>query len=132
MPIMRIGNPVMQDSTRLKRLSGMLEMREMPPQQVIAREVGVNQSLVSRAKTGQLKRMTGHARALCEYAEAKAAQIAALRKARSGRTHGGPTLAEDVLVDCQRYLDDGCDPLVLRDQLGVLRRAQAAGRSAEG
>lgn len=126
MLVMRICKRVMQDSTRLKKLSSALKMREMPSQQAIARDVGVNQSLVSRAKTGKLKRMTGCARALCEYAEAKAAQVEALRKARAGRTHGGPTLADDVLVDCQRYLDDGCDPLVLRDQLGVLRRAQGA------
>lgn len=121
---MRICKRIMEDSNRLFRLAEILNLVGMPTQTTIARGANVHQSLVSRAKRGLLKRLTPKVGELCDYAESRAAQIERFRAERQERRERRPALAEDVLSDCRRYLDEGCDPVVLRDQLNVLRRAQ--------
>ena len=114
----------MDESNLLDRLAMALQTAGMPTQIAIARAVGVDQPLVSRARRGELKRVTTRVRALCEYAERRAAEINELEVERARRVKRKPSLAHDVLKDCRHYLSDGCDPAVLRDQLRVLRRAQ--------
>ncbi len=114
----------MEESDLLDRLSNALRKAGMPTQTAISRAVGVDQPLVSRARRGELKRVTDRVRKLCEYAERKAEEIDALEVVRARRTRKRPSLAREVLKDCRHYLSDGCDPAVLRDQLKVLRRAQ--------
>lgn len=119
-----IAIPDMDDSDLLRRLSVALNLVGMPTQMAISRELGVDQPLVSRARRGQLRRVTPRVRNLCEYADRKASEIGRLKHGRDEHTKRYPTLAQEVLTDCRAYLDEGCDPLVLRDQLKVLRRAQ--------
>lgn len=114
----------MDESNLLDRLAKALRMAGMPTQTAISRAVGVDQPLVSRARRGELKRATQRVRALCEYAERKAAELEELDVDRARRAKRKPSLAREVLKDCRHYLSDGCDPAVLRDQLKVLRRAQ--------
>lgn len=114
----------MDESDTLDRLAKALQTAGMPTQTAISRAVGVDQPLVSRARRGELKRVTKRVRALCEYAERRAAEIDDLEVVRTRRAKRKPSLAREVLKDCRHYLSDGCDPAVLRDQLRILRRAQ--------
>ena len=114
----------MNDTELLQRLAATLNLAGMPTQTAISREVGVDQPLVSRARRGQLKRVTPRVRRLCEYAESKADEIGRLKRRRHERAKRRPSLVQEVLTDCRAYLRDGCDPIILRDQLAVLRRAQ--------
>jgi hypothetical protein len=114
----------MSDLDQLSRLAEMLKKPGMPKQTAISREVGVDQPLVSRARRGGLKRITDRVRRLCEYAEKKAHEIDQLQVGRARRARRHPSLALEAMFDCRAYLRDGCDPVVLREQLKILRRAQ--------
>lgn len=114
----------MNESNALKWLAMALGKAGMPTQTVIARVVGVDQPLVSRARRGDLKRITPRVRRLCEYAERKAGEIDQLHRSQVRRAERRPSLALEAMTDCRDYLKDGCDPVLLRDQLKVLRRAQ--------
>lgn len=114
----------MSESDLLDRLAAALRKAGMPTQSAISRVVGVDQPLVSRASRGELKRVTERVRRLCEYAERKAGEIDGLSAARARRARRRPSLALEAMSDCRDYLKDGCDPVVLREQLKVLRRAQ--------
>lgn len=114
----------MDDSELLDGLAKALRTAGMPTQTAISHAVGVDQPLVSRARRGELKRVTARVLKLCEYADRKAAALKEIKVSRARQAKLKPTLAREVLKDCQHYLNDGYDPTILKDQLRVLRRAQ--------
>lgn len=129
------------DAEELGRLALMLRSDQMPVQEVIASEVGVAQSLVSRARNGRLRRITLKVRGLIEYAGGRidaerlagivAAAIDAEAAAANGVDDGAVPVAKpplryrkEALDGVRSYLDEGYDPRLVIEQLAVLRRAQ--------
>lgn len=131
----------------LTELKLLLGNDQLPVQQEVARAAGVHQSLVSRALSGQLRRVTGKVNALLEYARSRAGADAALLAAKMARgmtttvasttrkteRKSDPRSAPEVAAESYRrqardgietYLSDGYDPRLLVEQLAVLRRAQ--------
>jgi hypothetical protein len=128
----------MDDRAFLDQLARTLATPGMPTQAALANAVGVDQPLVSRAKKGKLLRVTPRVAKLAEYASMRAKQMSPQKTATGEsapltalREKYPPTsrLGEKVLDECRAYLSEGCDPVVLRDQIALLRRAQK-GRTA--
>ena len=128
----------------------MLGSAQLPVQERIAQDLGVDQPFISNARNGKLKRVTPRVTKLHEYARMRieAASIAhtaaneidaeappnpaspASGKPPSATRH---RYAEDALAGVKAYLQDGYDARLIVEQLAVLRRAQRVrvpGRSA--
>lgn len=126
MRICDTSKSLMSKSDLLTRLAAILHKPGMPTQSAISHAIGVDQPMVSRARNGELKRVTKRVRRLYEYADRKAAELDALTSATATRVGKRPSFTTEVLKDCKDYLRDGYDPAILRDQLKVLRRAQGS------
>lgn len=116
---------------KLERLAKQLKLDHLPSQETIAMAVGVDQPLVSRARNGELRRMTDRVERLAKYVNMR---IIRLRRAKPLAQPVNPSKDEprrkvelEALATCQEYLEQGCDPKVLIDQVGLLRRAQFIG-----
>lgn len=141
------------DDLDLGVLAGRLTAAGMPTQAVIAREAGVSQSTVSRAAQGLIKTGSDGARRLWDFTAGRAA-IVATSPAPAGRAprSAGPSrrrprprarldrssatdlsaltrpeLGELAIAGLRDYLADAFDPLLVIEQLSVLRRAQDRG-----
>jgi hypothetical protein len=132
----------------LTALAERLVTEGMPVQTVIADEAGVSQSTVSRAIQGKIKTSSKGARRLWDYASGRMAILetsgAADGSSRAPRRRGGhrtrnpsrrppPTrslsgdreaLAEVAIKGLRDYLHDSFDPMLIIEQLAMLRRAQ--------
>jgi predicted XRE-type DNA-binding protein len=137
----------------LAELEMLLASDQLPVQEEVAEAAGVHQSLVSRARNGQLKRITGKVEALLEYARsrvdaeqvaaaaAKAIEVDLAKVPESSVADDEPVTGTrrsarrrvDAAVDGYRrqardgvetYLNEGYDPRLIVEQLVVLRRAQ--------
>jgi hypothetical protein len=117
------------DHEKLAELSTWLKRSGLPTQKALALGAGpgVDQALVSRARNGELRRFKGRVIRLHDYVSMR---IAELGDAEASVSAGDDDAAVDdaarsrALMSCRRYLDEGCDPQVLVDQLVILRRAQ--------
>lgn len=135
------------DAVILERLALMLASPQLPVQQVIAGEAGITQSLVSRARNGKLRRVTGKVRRLAEYAggrigaeelaviaaQAIDSEFAPKKSVSEGTAAGLPKpppkrYRKEALDGLRSYLDEGYDPRLIVEQLAVLRRAQKVRR----
>lgn len=130
----------------LAELKTLLASSQMPVQLQIAAEVGVAQSLVSRAQNGQLRRVTDKVDRLVEYARSRigAAELAEIAAAaldadvgQVAKTDDSKSAGRDQHVErftrkaregIEAYLADGYDPRLVVEQLAVLRRAQRVRR----
>jgi hypothetical protein len=132
----------------LTALAERLVTEGMPVQTVIADEAGVSQSTVSRAIQGKIKTSSKGARRLWDYASgrmailesASAADSSSRAQRRPGRhrtrnpsrrpasTRSLPgdreSLAEVAIKGLRDYLDVSFDPMLIIEQLAMLRRAQ--------
>ncbi len=153
---MRVGSPSVGEV--LAELKLLLASDQLPVQIEVARAAGVHQSLVSRARNGQLKRVTVKVEALLDYARLRvgAEESAAIAAnavdaevaipseqsdadgQRSTPTGHPSRRRVDPEVEGYRrqardgvetYLNDGYDPRLIVEQLAVLRRAQRLRRS---
>jgi transcriptional regulator with XRE-family HTH domain len=142
------------DEIDLKVLTDRLTVVGMPTQAVIARESGVSQSTVSRASQGLIKTPSDGARRLWTYTSSRLEVIASTpagraeqaldripksrrkrqRRRQPDQKHGSdmttlsaPELRELAVAGLQDYLADAFDPLLIIEQLSVLRRAQDRG-----
>lgn len=116
---------------KLERLAKQLKSDHLPSQEAIASAVGVDQPLVSRARNGELRRLTSRVERLAKYVNMRIIRL------RGSRLSAGPVDPQEIkpkhmveleaLATCQEYLRQGCDPKVLIDQVGLLRRAQFIG-----
>lgn len=125
----------------------MLASAQLPVQQKVAEELGVAQSLVSRARNRRLRRVTPKVRLLIDYAtsridaeelatiaaraleaDADAAKVAASRTepARSSPSDG--RFRKQAIEGVKAYIADGFDPRLIVEQIAVLRRAQRVRR----
>lgn len=139
----------------LKVLAHRLTIVGMPTQAVIARETGVSQSTVSRASQGLIKTASDGARRLWAYSSGRLEVVASTpmaraeqatgrtaiklrRKPRGRRQPDGVAVAEIAglstpelralaIAGLKDYLADSFDPLLVIEQLSVLRRAQDRG-----
>lgn len=133
----------------LEVLSQLLGSSQLPVQQIIAREVGVAQSLVSRARNGKLTRITEKVQRLVDYvhsrieAEEVAASLAVSTAAENAEQQDvGPAIldadtsksslstsySKQAMEGVRAYLRDGYDPRLIVEQIAVLRRAQQVRR----
>jgi len=133
----------------LEVLSQLLGSSQLPVQQIIAREVGVAQSLVSRARTGKLTRITEKVQRLVDYvhsrieAEEVAASLAvstaaenaeqqdvdpAILDADTSKSSLFSSYSKQAIEGVRAYLRDGYDPRLIVEQIAVLRRAQQVRR----
>lgn len=133
----------------LDRLSALLRSDQMPKQEELAAQVGVAQSLVSRARNGKLRRKTDKVVALWDYASSliTAEQLARTAAAEIDAGASAPAPDGEPAMKGKRpkpardrafrkaaetgikaYLDDGYDPRLIVEQLAVLRRAQQVRR----
>ena len=133
----------------LEVLSQLLGSSQLPVQQIIAREVGVAQSLVSRARNGKLTRITEKVQRLVDYvhsrieAEEVAASLAVSTAAENAEQQDvGPAIldadtsksslsssySKQAIEGVRAYLRDGYDPRLIVEQIAVLRRAQQVRR----
>lgn len=133
----------------LDALALLLGSSQLPVQQTIAREIGIAQSLVSRARNGKLTRITEKVRKLIEYAHLRAdAAVLATNLAASideefseaanptvqlveqDRSKAQPldNYSKEALEGIKTYLKEGYDPRLIVEQLAVLRRAQQVRR----
>lgn len=143
------------DEFDLKALARRLTVLGMPAQTVIARESGVSQSTVSRASQGLIRTPSDGARRLWTYTSGRLEVIASTPAGRaeqpSGRTAtksrrkpqrrrqpdhtragdmavlSKPELKALAMAGLEDYLADAFDPLLVIEQLSVLRRAQDRG-----
>lgn len=142
----------------LAELQALLASDQLPVQEKVAEATGVHQSLVSRARNGQLRRMTDKVEALLEYARSRVGdeeravaaaeevdadlvaepepRLAADRPvspaSRSARHQSDPAAEgyrRQARDGVETYLDEGYDPRLIVEQLAVLRRAQRLRRS---
>lgn len=140
----------------LKELAVMLASPQLPVQERIAKDLGVDQPFVSNARNGKLKRVTPRVIRLREYASmridaAAAAKSAAeeidaevestsstARRRPESRVPSSSAVRrydDDAIAGVKAYLQDGYDARLIVEQLAVLRRAQRVripGRSASG
>jgi len=140
----------------LRALAERLVTEGMPVQTVIADEAGVSQSTVSRAIQGKIKTNSKGAGKLWDYTSARMAILEtscatdsssrAPRRRELHRTHNpsrrGPStpnrtlprdregLAEVAIKGLRDYLDDSFDPMLIIEQLAMLRRAQDTKRKS--
>lgn len=139
-----LGEPI-----DLALLARRLVLEGMPVQSVIAMEAGVSQSTVSRAIQGRIKTSSPGARRLWDYTSSRVVLLdggeeecgrrssqktAARRAPRVPRRRtdqlaepiipNREKLAEEALSGLRDYLNDAFDPLLVIEQLAVLRRAQ--------
>lgn len=130
----------------LAELKTLLASSQMPVQLQIAAEVGVAQSLVSRAQNGQLRRVTDKVDRLVAYARSRVgaaglAEIAAAAlesdvgpvaktdgSGHTEREHHVERFTRKAREGIEAYLADGYDPRLVVEQLAVLRRAQRVRR----
>lgn len=117
------------DQKRLEDLSLRLKTPGLPGQSALARGAGVDQPLVSRALNGELVRFTPRVERLSDHVDMRISSLAPMRASQVAAVKQGRRLPEGravqrALETCKRYLSDGCDPAVLVDQVGILRRAQ--------
>lgn len=153
---MRVDDP--SPAKLLVELKLLLASDQLPVQLEVAKAADVHQSLVSRARNGQLKRVTSKVTALLDYARScvdaeerarAAAQaidieadiptaIVAGGSPRTMRTATSLPSDERVGADAFRkqaregvdaYLNEGYDARLIVEQLAVLRRAQRLRRS---
>lgn len=131
-------------------LARLLGSDQLPVQQAIAKEVGVAQSLISRARNGKLTRITDNVRKLIDYAHsragaadleviARASVDADVREAElsvdapvvqvSKRAAPVANYSKEAREGLKAYLKDGYDPRLIVEQLAVLRRAQQVRRA---
>lgn len=134
----------------LAELRTLLASDQLPVQEEVAKAAGVHQSLVSRARNGQLRRVTGKVQALLDYARscvgaersaaAAAREIEAdlseapdaggqssrrvRRKDRRAADPAGEGYRRQARDGVETYLNEGYDPRLIVEQLAVLRRAQ--------
>lgn len=132
----------------------MLASAQLPVQERIAEDLGVDQPFISNARNGRLKRITPRVVRLHEYATMRIAAAAAAQAAAdeidaevapafpssSSKPIAGNTPSsavrrydDDALAGVKAYLKDGYDARLIVEQLAVLRRAQRVrvpGRSA--
>lgn len=132
----------------LTALAERLVIEGMPIQTVIAAEAGVSQSTVSRAIQGKIKTRSKGARKLWDYAFRRTAILGtsaptdASRKTprrrelqRTPNPSRRPSISRDLPSDredlaevaingLRDYLDDSFDPMLIIEQLAMLRRAQ--------
>ena len=124
---MRYVQAAMSPRLYLSSLASLLRQPGIPPQTEIAQALGVDQPFVSRAKADQLIRITERVRALRKYASER--RRAYRRDAHRPAPDQPEAVQEEVrdaaIAACQDYLEAGFDPRVLRDQVALLRRAQA-------
>lgn len=118
----------MDRSTYFARLKVLLDQPGLPTQEEIAKAIGVHQSLVSRAATGELVRITDRVRRLRRYAGMRVRNYR--RAGLAGPTGSSKPVMGGVdrrgaIAECRSYLEAGFDPRVLRDQVVLLRRAQS-------
>jgi transcriptional regulator with XRE-family HTH domain len=143
------------DQFNLATLAKRLVLEGMPVQTIIANEAGVSQSTVSRAVQGKIKTSSDGARRLWEYAAGRMGVLQITseqldrtrvsRPNRSGRRARNPLrdrsaasqapqdrqrLADAAIAGLRDYLDDAFDPLLVIEQISMLRRAQDAKRSS--
>lgn len=139
----------------LAALARRLTILGMPRQVVIARESGVSQSTVSRASQGLIKTVSPGARRLWTYTSGRMDVIAAIPKGQTEQPNGAavtksrrrprrrrqpelmgageltglssPELQALAITGLKDYLADAFDPLLVIEQLSVLRRAQDRG-----
>lgn len=121
-------NREMTHSLYFRRLRALLSEPEIPSQTQIANELMTDQPFVSRAMSGDLKRITKRVVMLRRYA------IMRIRNDRSMPSVGkaAPLLSQAAMNACLQYLDEGLDARVLVDQIGLLRRAQRTSSSWPG
>lgn len=121
----------MSDLDDLEDLKRRLMTPGLPTQTALAKGAGVDQALVSRARNGQLKRVTDRVRELSNYVDQRiatmriAASLPSPTRSTGRRRVKVPRETKLVLRRCREYLDDGHDPKVLLDQLEILRRIQS-------
>lgn len=77
-------------------------------QDQVARAVGVDQPVVSRAKNGELRRLTPRVRKLCAYVENELV---------------GVVVPLDVVRAAKAYIGAGGDPRLLCDSINLLTAA---------
>lgn len=120
------------------RLQKLLAHPALPSQSAIARDLGTDQGFVSHAANGNLDRITDRVRRLRSYATKQikayrdrdpAIADAHVSPPRSSPSSSSPGPGDAAIEACRRYVSDGYDPMVLVDQVGILRRAQNAARS---
>ncbi|KRC07973.1 hypothetical protein ASE06_16000 [Sphingopyxis sp. Root214] len=116
----------MEKATDLAQLAAMLRAPGLPPQVVLAAEARVDQSLVSRARGGKLKRATQRVARLERVVRSRFEQLALAERLASEEGKGciKPPGHAEVLEQVSSYLADGLDGSLLVQQLAVLRRAQ--------
>jgi hypothetical protein len=117
------------DRPKLEDLSRRLKTPGLPPQSALARGAEVDQPLVSRAMRDELVRFTPRVARLSDYVDMRIRGLAPMRGVsdkgvKPSRRLPGGRAVQRALETCKRYLNDGCDPVVLVDQVGILRRAQ--------
>jgi hypothetical protein len=138
----------------MKALADRLVTEGMPVQTVIADEAGVSQSTVSRAIQCKIKTCSKGARKLWQYTTRRMAVLRTVsplelsrrspRRRERQRAPNPPrrrpapmsrdltgdreALAEVAIKGLRDYLDDSFDPLLIIEQLAMLRRAQDAKR----
>lgn len=142
----------------LAELKGLLASDQLPVQMEVAKAAGVHQSLVSRARNGQLKRSTKKVAALLDYARScvdaeerarvaaqaidveadDATSVVAASPRRTGSKPasapsddrvGAEAFRQQALEGVDAYLNEGYDARLIVEQLVVLRRAQRLRRS---
>ncbi|MDE1918030.1 MAG: hypothetical protein KGJ57_19370 [Sphingomonadales bacterium] len=135
----------------LAELRQLLGSDQLPVQQEIASGAGVHQSMVSRARRGQLRRWTDKAEALLKFARSRVGEqqaalaaaeamkknpVGVARRPKGAEARGTiPSEAtmevfrQQALRGIETYLSDGYDPRLVVEQLAVLRRAQRVRRA---
>lgn len=115
----------------IARLQALLMTPGLPGQSVIATAADVDQGLVSRARTGALRRLTPRVARLLQQVEKQVDDLGVLADAITDVALAKPIteMASDkhrqaVWTQVERYLADGLDGQLLIQQLAVLRRAQ--------
>lgn len=141
-----------QEEINLGVLASRLTVVGMPTQAVIARESGVSQSTVSRASQGLIKTPSDGASRLWSYTSGRmdviettptghAEQLRGKEARKSRRKPHRRRLPEHTatadlsnlelgalaMAGLKDYLADAFDPLLVIEQLSVLRRAQDRG-----
>ena len=119
----------MDDRVLLKELAKRLATPGLPSQVEIGRGAGVDQPLVSRARSGQLLRYTDRVERLDQYVTMR------IRMLPTQSTKPPPIKSvqargvdREVMDRCRAFLAGGGDPNLLLDQLALLRRAIATSK----
>ena len=122
----------MRTTLYFRKLQRLLREPGIPNQTEIASAVGTDQPFVSRAMQGKLIRITPRVVALRRYAFMRVRDYSPPDAATAPVTEAASAVRQSALEACEDYLTAGFDPAMLRDQVGLLRRAQASAGRARG